>query len=128
MLICIMTQLSTLEASNLWLIFLDFLIVFLMLLFLVPTISLLVPKFSTMVTPSFEVLSLTSFLFIFVLIVTTLHILGHFILRPTMFPLELQVALLKPFLDFVRGNQCSTCSSVYLDFTATETYHKLHRK
>ena len=100
---------STLETPNISFIFLDLFLVFLMFLFLilqVPTISLLVPKFSTMVVPSFEVLSFTPFPNVFALIVTTLHIQGQFIFRPTMFPLELQVSLLKPFLDFINGYQC----------------------
>ena len=59
-----------------------------------------------MVAPSFEELSLVTLLNVFALIVTTLHIQGHFILRPTMFPLELQVALLEPFLDFIHRYQC----------------------
>ena len=41
----------------------------------------------------------------------------HFllILRPTMFPLELQVALLKSFLDFIHGYQCFVGSSINLN-------------
>ena len=61
---------------------------------------------STMVVPSFKEPSFVPFLDDSTLIATTLHIQGHFIFRPTMFPLELQVALLKPFLDYIHGYQC----------------------
>ena len=96
-----MTQLFTLETSNIRFIFLDLFLILLTLLSLilqVPTISLLVPKFSTMVAPPFKELCFVPLLDVSALIVTTLHIQGHFIFKPTMFPLELQVALLKPFL------------------------------
>ena len=59
-----------------------------------------------MVAPSFKEPSFAPFLDVSTLIATTLHIQGHFILRTTMFPLELQVALLEPFLDFIHGYQC----------------------
>ena len=72
----------------------------------VPAISLLVPTFSTMVAPSFEELSFVPLPNVSALIVTTLHIQGHLIFRPTMLLLELHVALLKPFLDFIHGYQC----------------------
>ena len=101
-----MTQLFTLKTSNICFIFLALFLIFLMLLFLilqVPTISLLVPILSTMVAPSSEELSCVPLLNVSALIVTTLHIQGHFIFRPTMFPLELQVVLLKPFLDFIHA-------------------------
>ena len=107
--ICIMTQLFLLETSNICFIFLDLFLILLMLLFLilqVPTISLLVPILSTMVAPSFEEVSFVPLLDVSVLMVTTLHIQGHSIFRPAMFHLELQVALLKPFLDFIHGYQC----------------------
>ena len=58
-----------------------------------------------MVTPSFKEPSFVPFLDVFTLIDTTHHIQVHFIFRPTMFPLELQVALRKPFLDFIHGYQ-----------------------
>ena len=59
-----------------------------------------------MVAPSFKEPSFVPFLDISTLIATTLHIQGHFIFRPTMFPLELEVALLKPFLDLIHGSLC----------------------
>ena len=68
--------------------------------------SLLVPILSTMVAPSFKEPSFVPFLVVFTLIATTLHIQGHFTFRPSMFPLDLQVALLKPFPDFIHGYQC----------------------
>ena len=73
------------------------------------------PILSTMVAPSFKELSFGPLLDVSALIVTTLHIQGNFIFRPTMFPLELQVALHKPFLDFIHGYQCLACSPVNLD-------------
>ena len=54
------------------------------------------PILSTMVAPSFKEPSFVPFLDVSALIATTLHIQGHLILRPAMFPLELQVALLEP--------------------------------
>ena len=107
--ICIMTQLFTLEASNICFIFLDLsftLLTLLLFIFQVPTIRLLVPILSTIIAPSFKGPSFVPFLDASTLIATTLHMLGHFIFRPTMFPLDLQVALLKPFLDFMHGYQC----------------------
>ena len=59
-----------------------------------------------MVTPSFEELSFVPLFEVSALIVNTLRIQGNFIFRPAMFPLELQVALLKPFLDFIHCYQC----------------------
>ena len=59
-----------------------------------------------MVAASFEELSFVPLFDVSALIVTTLHIQGHFIFRPTMFPLDLQVAILKQFLDFIHGYQC----------------------
>ena len=59
-----------------------------------------------MVAPTFEELSFAPLQNVFALIGTTLYIQGHFILRPTMFPLDLQLALLQPFLDFIHGYQC----------------------
>ena len=59
-----------------------------------------------MVAPSFKEPSFVPFLGISTLIATTLRIQGHFIFRPTMFPLDLQVVLLKHFRDFIHGYQC----------------------
>ena len=101
---CIMTQLFTLQASNICFIFLVdscTLLTLLLFIFQVPTMSFLVPILSTMVACSFKEASFVPFLDVSTLTATTLHIQGHFIFRPTMFPLELQVALLKPFLDFI---------------------------
>ena len=112
-----MPQLFTYITSDLCLVFLILSFIFLtLLLFIlqVPTISLLVPILSTMVAPSFKEPSVVPFLSVSTLIATTLHSQGHFIFRPTMLPLELQVVLLKPFLDFVHGYQCRICSSVNL--------------
>ena len=107
--ICIMTQLFTFETSNICFVFLDpsfILLTLVSFILQVPSISLLVPILSTMVAPSYKELSFVSFLDVSTLIVTILRIHGHFIFRPTIFPLELQVALLKPFLDFIHGYQC----------------------
>ena len=104
-----MTQPFTLETSNIGFIFLDLsftLMTLLLFIVQVPTISLLVPILSTMVATSFKEPSFVPFLDVSTLIATTLHIQDHFILRPSMFPLELQVVLLKPFLDFIHGYQC----------------------
>ena len=107
--ICIMTQLFTFETSDICFIFLDLsftLLTLLLFIFQVPTIGLLVPILSAMVAPSFKEPSFVPFLDVSTLIATTLHIQGHFIFRPTMFHLELQVVLCKPFLDFIHGYQC----------------------
>ena len=91
--ICIMTQLFTLETSNICFIFLDLsftLLTLLLFIFQVPTTSLLVPILSTMVAPSFKEPLFVPFLNVSTLIASTLY----FIFRPTMFPLELQVVLL----------------------------------
>ena len=68
-----------------------------------------------MSTASLREISFVSFLDVSDLIVTTLHIQGHLILRPTMFPLEQQVALLESFLDFIHGYQYLVSSSDYLN-------------
>ena len=110
-----MTQPFTIETSNIWFIFLDLsftLLTLLLFIFQVPTISLLVPILSTMVAPSFKEPSFVPFLDVSTLIATTLHIQGHFILRPTMFPLEVQVVLLKPFLDELSVLNLFFCQSV----------------
>ena len=92
-----MTQIFTLQTSNICFIFLDLsfsLLTVLLFIFQVPSVSLLVPILSTMVAPSFKEPSFAPFLDVSTLIATTLHIQGHFIFRSTMFPLELQVACL----------------------------------
>ena len=113
-----MSHLFTLERSDVCSIFLDHFLSFLAIFFFIfqfPTIHFLVTIFSTGSTSSSKELSFVSSLDFSALIVAAYFIQGHFILRPTMFPLELQVALLESFLDFIYGYQCCIGSSFYLN-------------
>ena len=68
-----------------------------------------------MSTPSFKELSIVPSFDDSALIVAAVHIQGHLILRPTMFPLNLQVVLLESFLEFIDGYWCWVDSSIYLN-------------
>ena len=113
-----MSHLFRLDRSDVCSIFLDLFLSFLAIFFFIsqfPTIHFLVTIFSTGSTSSSKEVSFVSSIDVSALTVAALFIQGHFTLRPTMFPPELQVALLESFLDFIHGYQCCIGSSIYLN-------------